>query len=90
MAKTNRLAKFVNGKYVKKVSKVTWPTRKETGVIQSTADGLCHGGVCAALFFFFVDQSFASASLFELVLGIRRLINCMACEVVCYSRLFRL
>jgi preprotein translocase subunit SecE len=47
------------------VSKVTWPSRKETGVTTAMVFVM---SVCASLFFLLTDQIIAQ--LIELVLGI--------------------
>jgi preprotein translocase subunit SecE len=63
MAKTNP-AKFMR-EVRQEVSKVTWPSRKETGV---TTVMVFIMSVCASLFFLLTDQIISQ--LIELVLGI--------------------
>ncbi len=48
------------------VSKVTWPSRKETGVTTAMVFAMV---VLAAMFFFFVDQLLATGVRFFLGLG---------------------
>ncbi|MGB0554298.1 MAG: preprotein translocase subunit SecE [Alphaproteobacteria bacterium] len=63
MAKTNP-ARFMR-EVRQEVSKVTWPSRKETGVTTAMVFVM---SVCASLFFLLTDQIIAQ--LIELVLGI--------------------
>ena len=63
MAKTSP-AQFIR-EVRQEASKVTWPTRKETGVTTAMVFVMV---VLAALFFFLVDS--IAAKLIELVLGL--------------------
>ncbi len=65
MAKTN-LAQFVR-EVRQEASKVTWPTRKETGITTGMVFLMV---IVAALFFLLVDQILAFGIRFFLQLGV--------------------
>jgi len=67
---TNAMAKTNPGEFIQQVrqetSKVTWPTRKETAMTTLMVFVMV---LCAALFFFTVDQVLSTVVRFVLGLG---------------------